>query len=123
MRTSHCFLPYPRSYCVCVSHFARFSVFLPIFQVLPCEFLIFLVCQFSRHFPGPTVCLSHFTRFSVFSLYSRSYHDLLIFLVCHFSRHIQIPTVCDFHFARFSVFLAICNVLTCEFLIFLLCKI
>ena len=30
---------------VCVSHFERFSLFLAIFQVLPSEFLIFLLCQ------------------------------------------------------------------------------
>jgi hypothetical protein len=28
---------------VFVSHFARFTVYLPIFHVLPCEFLIFHV--------------------------------------------------------------------------------
>ena len=79
------FLPYSRSYSVrfsfytlffrfsrnipdpkvCVSHYSRFSVFLAIFQVLPCEFLIFLVCHFSRHIPVPTVCVSHFPRFPV----------------------------------------------------------
>ena len=105
-----------------MSHFPGFLVFLTIFHVLPCAFLIFLVCHFSRHLPGPTVCLFHFTRFSVFSPYSRSYHDFLSFLACQFSRHIQVPTVCVFHFALFSVFLAICNVLPCEFLIFLICK-
>jgi hypothetical protein len=48
------FLHYSMSYSVCFS-FWRFSVYLPIFHVLPCEFLIFLVCQFSRHIPGPTM--------------------------------------------------------------------
>ena len=57
---------------VCVTHFSRFSVFLPIFHVLPCEVLIFLISQFSRHIPGPNVCVSHFPRFSVFSPYSRT---------------------------------------------------
>jgi hypothetical protein len=32
---------------MCVSHFSRRSVFLAIFHVLTCEFLIFPVCQFS----------------------------------------------------------------------------
>ena len=34
---------------VCISHFPRFSIFLAIFQVLNCPFLIFYVFQFSRH--------------------------------------------------------------------------
>ena len=109
---------------VCVSHFTRFSVFLAIFHVLLCEFLIFLVClfsrqipgstvfvshfpsffQFSHHNPGSTVCMSQFIRFSGFSPYSRSYHDFLIFHVCQFSRHIQGPTACVSHFPRFSDF-------------------
>ena len=46
------FLPYARSYSV---HFSRFSVFFAIFHFLPCEFLNFLICQFSRHITGPTV--------------------------------------------------------------------
>ena len=114
-------IPNPR---LCISHFPRFSVFLAIFQVLPCEFLIFLVCQFSRHIPGytvcvshfprffqfshhnpgPTVCMSQFIRFSGFSPYSRSYHDFLIFNVCQFSQHINNPTSCVSHFPRFSGF-------------------
>ena len=40
---------------VYISHFSRFSVFLVIFYVLPSLFLIFLVCQFSRHSLFPTV--------------------------------------------------------------------
>jgi hypothetical protein len=55
----HRFSPYPRSYSVCVSfstffrflaiiqfpisHFSRFSVFITIFRVLKCAFLIFYV--------------------------------------------------------------------------------
>ena len=61
----HCFFP-------CFSHFAVFSVFIAIFQVLPCEFLIFLVGQFSRHIPIPTVCISHLSRFQCFLSYSGS---------------------------------------------------
>ena len=54
---------------VFVSHFARFSVFLAIFQVLPCVFLIFLHCQFYFfcHIPGPLVFVSPFPRFSLFA--------------------------------------------------------
>ena len=68
---------------VCISHFSRFSVFLAIFQVLQCAFLIFHVFQcflpysrsysvsvsfsmffsFFRITPGPTVCISHFLLF------------------------------------------------------------
>ena len=92
------FSPYPRSYSVCFSFctfsvfISHFSVFLNIFQVLPCDFLIFLVCQFSRHIPGPTVFVSFsmivrflticqviqcifliFHNFQCFSPYCRSY--------------------------------------------------
>ena len=45
-----------------------FSVFLAIFHVLKCVFLIFRDFQFSRHIPGPSVCISHFSRFLVISL-------------------------------------------------------
>ncbi|MCI9311689.1 MAG: zinc ribbon domain-containing protein, partial [Lawsonibacter sp.] len=36
-------------------HMPRFSVFLAIFHVLKCIFLIFRDFQFSRHIPGPSV--------------------------------------------------------------------
>ena len=49
-----------------------FSVFLAIFHVLKCLFLIFRDFQFSRHIPGPTVCISHFSRFSVISSFFKS---------------------------------------------------
>jgi hypothetical protein len=74
-------------------------MFLPIFQVIPFEFLIFLICPFSCHIPGPTVCVSHFPRFSAFSSYSWSYNV-------------------HFKFSRFSVFLAIFQVLQFVFFIF-----
>jgi hypothetical protein len=128
---------------VCASHFACFSVFLAIFHVLPCEFLIFLVGHVTRHIPGHRVCISHFLRFSVFLTIFLVIHFLcLIFHVfqfsCHnpgptvyfscltffsVSCHIPVPTMCFFfHFAHFSVFLAIFHVLPCEFLIFLICQ-
>ena len=84
------FSPYSRSYNVYVS-FSTFFRFLAIFQVLACEFLIFLFGHFSRHFellrcfshfstffsvsrhiPGPIVCVSNFYRFPVLSPSSRS---------------------------------------------------
>ena len=71
---------------LCISHFPCFSVFLAIFQVvqcvflisplftvflaiyqvLPCDFLIFLTCHFSCHIPGPTVCVCVCVSFSTF---------------------------------------------------------
>ena len=119
-----CFSPYSESYSVCVSfsrfsHFSshisgssvyiyrssRFSLFLAIFQVLPCEILIFLVSQFFRHITGPTVWVSHFSRFLRFLAI---FHVLpclfLIFLVCQFSQHIPDTTVHVSHFTRFTGF-------------------
>ena len=69
-----------------ISHFPRFSVFITIFQVLQCVFLIL-------------------PPFSVFlAIYQVLQCAVLIFLICHFSCHIQDPTVCVSHFSRFSVF-------------------
>jgi hypothetical protein len=42
-----------------ISHFSRFSLFLAIFQVIQCFWLIFNVFKFSCHNPVPTVCISH----------------------------------------------------------------
>ena len=44
---------------VCISYFSRFSVFLAIFQVLQCLFLIFHYFPFSRHTPCPTFMYTH----------------------------------------------------------------
>ena len=53
-------------FCVTMKlHFARFSVFLAIFLVLPCEVLFCHVFQFSRHDPAETVFVSLFPHFSV----------------------------------------------------------
>ena len=107
-----CFLPYSRSYCVyfsfftffsvsssivgCtvfVSHFARFSVIFAIFQALPCEFLIFLLCQVLLDIFQVLQCLcSIFHFFQWFLPYSRSYHI-------------------SFSFSSFDIFLAIFQVL------------
>uniref|UniRef100_A0A0V1KJV0 Uncharacterized protein n=1 Tax=Trichinella nativa TaxID=6335 RepID=A0A0V1KJV0_9BILA len=75
---------------VCISHFSCFSLFLAIFQILPCEFLIFIVCQFFRripyhkcylHKPGATLCISQFSCSSFFTV----------------SRHSPVPTVVSHH--------------------------
>ena len=106
---------------VCVSHFARCSVFLAIFQVLACEFLIFSYCSifspyymlYSTHFslsmifsvsrliPGPTVCISHFPHISVFSPFIGPTCSFLIFHVFEFSHLNPVPTVCISHFPHF----------------------
>ena len=78
-----CHMPGPTLY---TYNFLCFSVFLAIFQVLPCEILIFLVSQFSYPITGPTVCVSHFPHFF------------------KFSSHIPGPKVFVSHFAHFSVF-------------------
>jgi hypothetical protein len=67
---------------VCFSICTIFSFSLH-FHVLPCEFLIFFVCQLSRHIPGPTVCVC------------------LILHVFQFSCHISGPPVCTSHFFMF----------------------
>jgi hypothetical protein len=135
---------------VCI--FSRFLLFLAVFQVIPCVFLIFHVCQcfstlsvflpvlspYSRsycvhlsffkffsvspHIPVSTRCFSHFSSFSVFL-------PIPVPTVCishfsHFSVFLAIFQVlqCLFHFPRFSVFLAIFHVLPCEFFIFHVCQ-
>ena len=80
-------------------YFSSFGVFLAIFQVLYCVFLIFHDFTVSRHIPGPTVNVSHFVRFSVF---------LTIFHV--------LP--CQFFIFSFVSFLALFQVLLCDFPIF-----
>jgi len=56
------FLPWSRSYSVHFS-FSPFSVFLALFHLLQCVFLIFYDFLFSCHIPDPTVCISNFSRF------------------------------------------------------------
>ena len=56
---------------VCASHITHFSVIFAIIHVLACEFLIFLVCQFSRHIPGPKMYVSYFPCWWVLLPYSR----------------------------------------------------
>ena len=125
---------------VFVSHFARFSVIFAIFQALPCEFLIFLLCQVLLDIFQVLQCLcSIFHFFQWFLPYSRSYHisfsfssfDIFLaifqvlkwvcipFHVFQFFQHILVPVVWISHsFFSFSSFIAIFHVLQCAFLIF-----
>jgi hypothetical protein len=67
---------------VCVSHFERFSLFLAIFQVLPSEFLIFLLCQFFFFAIFPVLqCLCLIFHFFQFSRHSPGL--LCIFVIFH----------------------------------------
>ena len=103
---------------VCVSNFARFSVFSPSSRSYSVYFSFFTffsvssnfssptVCvfilhafQFSRHLPGLRVYIYHFSCFQCFFPYSRNYHVSLFFFT-------------------FLSFLAIIQVLQCAFLTF-----
>ena len=85
---------------VCISHFSHISLFLAIFQVQQCVFLILHV-------------------FQCFSPYFMSYHGIFSFSsFFQFSRLNLGPTVYISPLSRLSVFLAIFQVLPCEFLIF-----
>ena len=81
------------------SHIKYFSMIFAIIHVVACEFLILLVCHFSRHIPGPTMWVFHF-------------------FVGEFYRLFTGPTVGISHFSRLSVFLAIFQVIQCLSLIF-----
>ena len=119
-----CFLPYSSLYRF-VSHFPRFSVFLPHYWSYSVYFSYFTFFTVSRHIPGPTMCVSLFARFSVFltifhvlpceflfsslsvfSPYSRCYSEQFSFFTFYsVSRHIPGHTVFVSHFPRISVFL------------------
>ena len=115
-----CHIPGPT---VSLSHFPRFTIFLAIFQVMPCAFLIFHVFQVSLHTPGSTVCISHFPSFSVFLPTFP-----VLQCVSHFSRisnssaNFRSYNV-HFSFSMFFRFLAIFHFLQCAFLIFHLLKV
>jgi len=84
-------LPYTRSYSVHFLFFTLFSVFLTLFHVLKCVFLIFHNFQFSCHSPGPTVCIYHFLCFSVFLAIFQVLQCLcLLFNAFQVSSHIYI---------------------------------
>jgi hypothetical protein len=65
-------LPFSRSYRVCFTFCTFFPCFLPYSRYYH-DFLIFLVCQFSRHIQCPIVPVAHFPHLSVVLTYSRSY--------------------------------------------------
>jgi hypothetical protein len=99
--------------------FSRFSVFLTIFHVLPCEILIFLVCPFFRHITGPTVWVSPFFTFPSFS----SHIPGPIMFFSHFPRLSVFSTCSRYYsacvsFHTFFRFLALFQVLMSTFLIF-----
>ena len=98
------FSSYFSSYNVHFSFFT-FSVFLAIFHVLPCEFLMFLVCQFSHHIPGSTVCVS---LFCTFFHVSRHIPDSTMIFSCFsfvsFLDIFKVITLCVSHFPSFSSF-------------------
>ena len=98
---------------MCVSNFARFSMFIGIFQVLHCV-SHFPNFQFSHHIPGHTVCISHFPHFSVFlAIFQDLQSFCFIFHVFQSSHHNPGPRVCISHFSVFSLFLGIFQVLQC----------
>ncbi|SFW06984.1 Uncharacterised protein [Chlamydia abortus] len=100
-------------------NFPHFSVFLVIFHVLKCVFLIFRDFQFSRHIPGPSVCISHFSRFLVISSFFKSSSGCFSFsMIFSFLAIFHVLQWTFLNFPPFSVFLAIFHVLKCVFLIF-----
>ena len=124
------------SYSVCFSFHMCFSISRQ-FNVSLCEFLLFLICHFSRHITGPTVCNFHFSRFSGYipchTLLCLIFHNFQFYrqnpgtTVCisHYFTYSTVsslilgPIVCVSQFAHFPVFFHIFHVLQYEFLIFL----
>ena len=84
-----CFLPFSRSYSVCVSFSKCFHV--------------------SRHIPDPTVCFSHFPWFSEFFFF--------FFFLAYSTTYFTSYSVCV-SISTFFTFLAIFQFLQCAFLIF-----
>ena len=82
-------------------NFLPFSVFLAIFHVLKCVFLIFRDFQVSRHITGPSVCISHFSCILVISSFSSRQVDVSHFPDFQFSCCIPRPTV---DISKFSTF-------------------
>ena len=123
-----------------ISHISHFSLFLTTIQIiqfvfvfytffifhvsrhislLPCEFLIFLICQFSCHIPVPTVGNFHFSRFLVFlAIFQVLQFAFWYFLIFHcFSSQSRSYSEC-FSFCMFFKFFAKFRVLIWVFLIF-----
>ena len=111
----HCYSSQSRSYSVCFSIWSFFRVSHHI-SFLPCEFLIFLICQFSRHIPVPTVCNFHFSRFLVFlAIFQILQCAIFIFHVFQcFLPHFRLYSVCA-SFSIFFYFLAIYHVIQSAF--------
>ena len=101
-----------------ISHFSPYSVFLALFLVLKCLWLIFhIFCSFVSffyHIPGIIVCISPFSCFSMF-LFHISCSKVCVSQFPRFSIFLpnSNPTVCISHFSRFLLFLAIFHVITC----------
>ena len=94
---------------VCVSQFERFSVFLTILQVIPCELLIFLFGQFLAIFQVLKCAIFIFLVFQCVLPYSRSYNIRVLFSIFFsFLAKIQVPD---------RVFLPIFQFLQCVFLV------
>ena len=102
-----------------VSHFARCSVFLGIFQVLPCEFLIFLLFSvFSPCCRSYSVCVSFYTFFSFLAIIQVLQCIFHIFHVFHcFSPYSRFYSECV-SYSNFLSLLSLFQFLPCEFLIF-----
>ena len=100
---------------VCVSHFERFSLFLAIFQVLPSEFLIFLLCQcffffFSPYSRSYSVCVPFSTFFSFLAIIQVLHCVFVIFHIFEcFLPYSRSNSVCV-SFSTFFSFLAIVQV-------------
>ena len=115
---------------VCISHFPRILLFLAIFYVLQCSFLILQFFIFLAIFQLiHCLCLIfHVFQFFLFvcflfSLFffplSRSYSvHFTLFHVFKFSCHIPAPKVWISHFPHFTVFFAIFHSLQYVYLIF-----
>jgi len=98
---------------VCVSHFERFSLFLAIFQVLPSEFLIFLLCKcffFSPYSRSYSVCVPFSTFFCFLAIIQVLHCVFLIFHIFEcFLPYSRSNSVCV-SFSTFLSFLAIVQV-------------
>ena len=110
-----CHIPFPT---VDISHFPAISVFLDIFHVLQCVFLIFHIFSYLAIFQV-LLCVFIISHVSIFRVI---FHCLkcviLIFRVFQFFRHIPGPTVCIYYFSCFSIFLVIFHYKNSVILIF-----
>ena len=111
------FLPYSRSYSVCVSFSTFFSFFI-IIQGLQCVYLIFHVFEcFSPYFMTYSVCFSFSMIFSFLTIFQVLPCAFLIFHIFeYFSPYSRSYTICV-SFFWFFTFLAIIQVLQDVFLI------